>query len=174
MLPTIALIIAVVIIAILLYAMTRPDTFRIERSATINAPPEKIFPFINEFPNWVHWSPWEKLDPELKRTRTGPPAGKGSIYEWEGNKKVGKGRMEIMESSLAKILIKLDFLKPFEAHNTAEFQLAPGNGATQVTWTMRGSKPFMMKLVGVFMNMDNIIGKDFEKGLAALKAAAEK
>ncbi|MGH8429221.1 MAG: SRPBCC family protein, partial [Solimonas sp.] len=118
-------LIAVGLVAVLFaYAATRPDSFRIERSAAIQAPPEKIYPHIDDFHRWTAWSPWEKIDPALKRSYSGAPAGKGAAYAWEGNKNVGSGRMEITESSApSRIVIKLDFMKPFEAHNTAEFTL---------------------------------------------------
>ena len=143
-------------------------------AATIKAAPEKIFPLINDFHRWSAWSPWEKMDPNLKRTHSGAASGKGAVYEWEGNKKVGQGRMEIVESTPpSRVQIKLDFFKPFEAHNTAEFTLAGEGGATNVTWAMHGSMPYMMKVMSVFMNMDKMVGKDFEAGLASMKGLAE-
>jgi uncharacterized protein YndB with AHSA1/START domain len=170
----IGIALAVVIAAVLIIAATKPDTFRIERSATIKAPPERIFALINDFHNWAAWSPWEKMDPNLKRTFSGQPSGTGSIYEWEGNKKVGQGRMEIKESSPSrKITIQLDFLKPFEAHNTAEFTLESQGDSTNVNWAMHGRQPFMFKVMKVFMNMDKLVGKNFEAGLANLKAQTE-
>ena len=177
--PTIAIIVVVVILVLLgillLVVASKPDAFRIERSASIKAPPEKVYPLINDFHNWGSWSPWEKLDPTMKKTHSGPANGLGAIYEWEGNKQVGKGRMEITESApSSKVLIKLDFFKPFEAHNTAEFVLAPNGDATNVTWAMLGSQPFMFKVMSVFMSMDKMIGKDFETGLASMKGLAEK
>ena len=163
------------IVVLLIYAATQPSAFRVQRSASIQAPPERIFPHINDFHSWSGWSPWEKLDPNLKRTFSGPANGVGSTYEWEGNKKVGKGRMEIMESApSSKIAIQLDFIKPFEAHNTAEFTLAPNGGSTDINWAMLGHKPFLFKVMSVFMDMDKMIGKDFEKGLANLKAITER
>jgi hypothetical protein len=169
----VALLVAVVVL--LAVAATRPDAFRIERTANIHAPAQRIFPLINDFHNWGSWSPWEKLDPALRRTYSGANRGLGAIYEWEGNKQVGKGRMEITESSPdAKILIKLDFLQPFEAHNTAEFHLQQRGEGTSITWAMSGNRPFMFKVMSLFMNMDNMIGKDFEAGLANMKGLAEK
>ena len=174
---TIAIILAVIIIAIiaiLAYASTQPDAFRVERSTLIMAPPEAIYPFIADFHRWTAWSPWEHRDPALRRTYSGPEQGLGSIYEWQGNKNVGEGRMEIIEATTpSKIRIKLDFLKPFEAHNTAEFTLSPEGGATALNWAMYGSSPFMAKVMGLFMSMDKMVGKDFEAGLASLKKAAE-
>ena len=176
MFKKIALALVVLVAAVLLYATTRPDTFSVQRSALIKAPPEKVFPLINDFHSWASWSPWEKLDPAMKRTHTGPAAGKGAAYAWEGNSKVGKGRMEILDSApSSKISIKLDFIEPFEGHNVTDFTLQPqGSDATQVTWVMSGPAPYVTKLMGIFVNMDAMIGKDFEAGLSNLKAATEK
>jgi uncharacterized protein YndB with AHSA1/START domain len=178
MLINIAIIVVVVILVLLgillLVAATKPDAFRIERTASIKAPPEKIFAFINDFHTWGGWSPWEKLDPAMKKTHSGPENGRGAVYEWEGNKQVGKGRMEITEAvPPSKVTIKLDFFKPFEAHNTAEFTMAGQGDATNVTWAMYGRQPFMFKVMSIFMSMDKMIGKDFETGLANLKGLAE-
>jgi hypothetical protein len=168
-------LLVIVVAMVLIYAATRPDTFRIERSATMQAPPDKVFPLINDFHNWANWSPWDKIDPALKRTYSGAASGKGAIYEWEGNKQVGQGRMEILDAPApAKVQIQLDFLKPFEAHNTAEFTLAADGGGTNVTWAMYGRQPFMFKVMSLVMSMDKMIGKDFEKGLASMKELAEK
>jgi hypothetical protein len=163
------------VVAVLVYAATKPDAFRVQRAASIQAPPERIFPLINDFPSWRTWSPWEKKDPDLKRTYTGPASGKGAVYEWDGNKNVGQGRMEITDSSPpSRVAIQLDFFKPFEAHNAAEFTLDSRGDGTTVTWAMTGRQPFMFKVMSVFMDMDRLIGKDFEAGLANLKALAEK
>jgi uncharacterized protein YndB with AHSA1/START domain len=175
MLKTIAIIIVVLIGALLAFAATQPDTFSLERATTIKAPPEKIFPLINDFHKWTAWSPWEKKDPAMKRTYSGPAAGKGAVYAWEGNKDVGQGSMQITDTSPpSKITVKLDFVKPFEAHNIADFTLAPKGDSTEVTWNMHGPSPFLAKVMHVFMSMDRMVGKDFEQGLANLKAAAEK
>ena len=175
MIKKIVIVVAVLLAAVLIYAATRPDTFRIQRSASINAPPEKVFALINDFHGWSAWSAWEKKDPAMKRTFSGPASGNGAVYEWDGNSSVGKGRMEITESSpSSKIAIKLDFIKPFEGHNVATFTLEPQGGATMVTWAMDGPSPYIAKLMGVLFNMDKMIGADFEAGLANLKAAAEK
>ena len=174
MIKIILLVLALAIAGVLIYAATRPDSFRIERSATMKAPPEKIASFINDFHRWTVWSPWEKIDPALKRTYSGAESGKGAAYAWEGNSNVGAGRMEISETSPSKTVIKLDFLKPLEAHNTAEFTLAPGaQGETKVTWAMFGPSPYVSKLIGIFFNMDRMVGGQFEQGLANLKAASE-
>lgn len=169
-----ALGLAVVLAGVLIVAATRPDSFRVQRSTSIKAPPEKIFVFINEFDRWTAWSPYEKKDPAMTRRRSGPAAGAGAVYAWEGDKNVGVGRMEITDSTPpSKVTIKLDFTKPFEAHNTVEFTMIPRGDATQVTWAMHGPQPYIGKLVGLFLNMDKMVGTDFETGLANLKAAAE-
>lgn len=173
MLTVIAIV--VIIAGLLLLGASRPDTFRIQRSTSINATPEKVTALIADFHHWSSWSPWEKLDPALSRKFGGATAGKGAVYEWEGNKKVGKGRMEITGlSENAQILIKLDFFAPFEAHNTAEFTLHQHDGATNIIWAMYGPASFPVKVMHLFMNMDRMVGKDFEAGLASLKALAEK
>jgi len=171
----VAVVLVVAVAAIVVIAMTKPDTFRVARSTSIKAPPEKIFAFINDFDFWGSWSPYEKKDPAMKRTRSGAPKGKGAIYEWEGDKNVGKGRMEIADTSPpSKVVIKLDFEKPFEAHNTVEFRLEPKGDSTTVTWDMQGPAPFVSKVMQVFFSMDKMVGNDFEAGLASLKALAEK
>lgn len=160
---------AALLIAVLIFAATRPDSFRIERSRVINAPPETIFGHINRLPAWRDWSPWENKDPAMQRTLTGPESGVGSAYAWKGNKEVGEGRMEIIESvPVSRVRLKLDFISPFEAHNQVEFTLTPTDGGTQVVWVMSGPSPFMSRLMGLFMDMDSLVGKDFEAGLAAL------
>lgn len=175
MLSTIIPVVVVLIAALLMYAATKPNTYRVERSAAINSPPDKVFGLINDLHAWASWSPWEKKDLAMKKTHSGAPQGKGAILEWDGDKDVGTGRMEVRESIPAsKIVIQLDFLKPFEAHNTAEFRLIPNAGSTQVTWAMYGPQPYMMKVMGLFCNPDKMVGKDFEDGLANLKAIAEK
>ena len=174
MLKIIALTGIVLVAALLIYAATKPDTFRLQRSTAIKAPPDKIFPFISDFHQWLGWSPWEKLDPDLKRSFSGASQGKGARYEWEGNSKVGTGGMEIMEAAPSKIGLKLDFLKPFEAHNFAEFTLEPQGGATNVTWAMYGPQPYMAKLMNVFGMTERMVGPQFETGLANLKTIAEK
>jgi uncharacterized protein YndB with AHSA1/START domain len=175
MINIIAIIVVVLLAALLGFAATRPDTFRVQRATSIKAPPEKIFALINDFHSWGSWSPWEKMDPTMKRTHSGAANGKGAVYEWEGNNKVGKGRMEIMDTSPpSKVTIKLDFVKPFEGHNIAEFTLEAKGDSTNVTWAMYGPNPYIAKLIHMFFNMDNMIGKDFETGLANLKTVAEK
>lgn len=171
----IAVILAIAIAVVLIFAATKPDTFSIRREITVQAPAEKVFALINDFHQWIAWSPWEHKDPALKRTYSGADSGKGAVYGWEGDKNVGTGRMEIRESTApSKIVIQLDFLKPFEAHNTAEFTMLPQGDGTQVTWLMHGPARFVTKLIQVVMNLDNMIGKDFEAGLANLKRINEK
>lgn len=174
MLSWIVAIVVIIVLAVLILAALRPSTFRIAREATIAAPPHSIFTLISDFREWPKWSPWEKLDPELQRTISGAAAGKGAIYEWRGNKKVGQGRMEITHALPPRqIDIDLQFMAPWKAHNQTQFQLSPVGDSTTVTWAMTGTSPFMFRLMGLFMNMDNMIGKDFEKGLAAMKRVAE-
>jgi hypothetical protein len=176
---TIAIVVAVVLVvvvaALLALAASKPDTFRIQRTANIKASPDKVFVLINDFHSWVAWSPWEKMDPELKRTYSGAANGEGAVYEWEGNKKVGQGRMEITQTTPPRrVMIQLDFIKPFEAHNTAEFTLDAQGDGTNVTWAMHGRQPFMFKVMSLFFSMDKMVGKDFETGLANMKSIAEK
>src|SRR5882724_6551980 len=171
----IAVVLAIAIAAVLILAATKPVVFRVQRAATLRAPAEKIFPLINDFHQWGTWSPYEHKDPGMKRTFSGAESGKGAVYAWEGDKNVGSGRMEILDTSVpSKIVIKLDFFKPFEGHNTAEFTMLPQGDATNVTWLMHGPSPFMGKIMHVFINMDKMIGKDFEAGLANLKSLTEK
>ena len=177
MLKTLAIIgvvVAVAIAGILLYAATRPDSFRVQRVVLINAPSDKVFPLVNDIKAWTVWSPYEKKDPAMKRTYGAVTAGKGATYAWDGDKNVGQGGIEIVESGPRKILLKLDFVKPFEAHNMGEFLLEPKGDSTSVTWATYGPSPYMSKVIGTFINIDDMIGRDFEKGLADLKAAAEK
>ena len=174
MIKIILVVVVLLVGGVLLMASTRPDALHVERAADVKAPPEKISPLINDFHSWGSWSPYEKKDPAMKRTYGAVTAGKGATYAWEGDKNVGQGSMEIVESGPRKILIKLDFLKPFEAHNMGEFLLEPKGDSTSVTWAIYGPSPYMSKVIGTFMNIDDMIGRDFEKGLADLKAAAEK
>ena len=175
MLSKILIVVVIVLAAVLIFAATRPDTFRVQRATSIKAPPEKIFALIDDFHHWGAWSPYEKLDPAMKRTQSGAASGKGAVYEWQGDSKVGQGRMEITDASApSKVVIQLDFIKPFEAHNIAEFTLEPKGDSTNVTWAMHGPAPFVTKVIGLFSDMDKMIGKDFETGLANLKALAEK
>lgn len=173
---TFLIVLAVTIAALVALVMSRPDAFRVERSVEIQAPAAAIYPLLDDFNQWPRWSPWENLDPKMKRTLSGAPRGVGAVYAWDGSDSVGAGRMEILEADPArKLVIKLDFSRPFEGHNTAEFTLEPqGDKATRVRWAMYGPSPLMAKLMGMFFDIDQAIGRDFEKGLATLKSAAEK
>ena len=170
----IVLVLIVVVAAVLVYAATRPGNFHVERAIAIKAPPEKIFPLINDFHKWASWSPYEKLDPNMARTISGAESGTGAVYEWSGNSNAGAGRMEITDATPPNSVgIKLDFTKPFETHNNVIFTLQPNGDTTNVTWAMDGPMPYIAKVMGIFVNMDTMIGKDFETGLASLKAQAE-
>ena len=175
MFKTILIVVVVLIAAILVYAATMPDDFRVQRTTSIKASPEKIFALINDLQRWDSWSPWEKMDPAMQRTFSGATAGKGAVYAWQGNSKVGEGRMEIADASPpSRVMIKLDFIKPIEGHNTAEFTLDPKGDSTNVTWSMYGPSAYIAKVIGVFASMDKMIGKEFETGLANMKAVAER
>lgn len=168
------LVIVGALAAFLLFVATRPSEFRVQRSTRINAAPDRVFPLINDFHRWTAWSPWEHIDPNLQRTYSGASSGTGAVYTWKGNAKAGEGRMEITDSTTPKrIGVSLEFIKPFQAVHMVDFTLEPQGPGTEVTWTMNGKSPFMLKLFGVFTNMDTMLGKDFEKGLAAMKGAAE-
>ena len=170
----VVLVVVVAVAGVLAYAATRPDAFRVERSIAIKAPPEKVLALVGDLRGWTAWSPYEKKDPGMKRAYAGTAAGKGAVYEWDGNKEVGRGRMEILEAGPSKVLIKLDFMTPFEAHNTAEFSAVPRGDNTTVTWAMYGPSPYIAKVMQAVVNMDRMIGTDFEAGLQSLKAVAEK
>ena len=172
MAKAIGIVVAVVVAAFLILAATKPDTFRVQRSMIIQAPPAKVHALIDDFDRWQSWSPWEKKDAAMKRTRSGPASGVGAVYSWE-SKEVGCGRMEIVESTPAAVRIKLDFTAPLEAHNVAEFVLTQEGEATRVTWTMRGPNSYLAKMVQTVLDMDHIVGKDFEAGLASLKSLTE-
>ena len=178
MLKTILLSLLVIVVigvaVVLVLAAMKPDTFQVQRSIAINAPPERIQPLIADFKAWGAWSPWEKKDLAMKRSFSGAESGVGARYAWEGDKNVGRGSMEIVEAAPSKVALKLDFIAPFEAHNDAVFALQPQGQMTNVVWTMTGPTPFFAKIIHVFMNMDRMVGGDFEAGLAAMKAAAER
>jgi uncharacterized protein YndB with AHSA1/START domain len=173
----VAIAIAAVFAFVFIFAATRPDTFRVQRSVTINTAPEKIFPLIDDFHHWPGWAPQDKEDPSMKRTYNGAALGTGAISDWDGSGNAGKGRMSIIESTPQKrVVIKVDFVKPFVAHNFNEFILEPIAGpgpATKVTWSMQGSNLYVMKVMSIFVNMDRFMGKHFESGLNNLKKAAE-
>ena len=166
----------VIVAALVIFIATRPADFRIERSAAINAPGDVIFAMIDDFHQWSLWSPWEKIDPAMNRSFDGPTSGIGAIYAWTGNKKVGAGRMTILDSKPGDFVsIQLEFIKPFAATNRTSFKLTPSDAGTHVTWSMEGRNGFILKAFTVFlnMNMDKMVGKDFERGLANLNTAAQ-
>lgn len=167
--------IAVGAAALVGYIATRPGEFTITRTQRIKATPDRIFPHINDFHKWEAWSPWEKLDPNLKRTYSGSPAGPGAVYEWSSSdNKVGQGRMEITSAiEPTNVGIRLDFIRPWKATNDIQFSLVPEGTDSVVTWSMKGNRNFVMKAMGMVMDMDKLVGADFEKGLDALKAVAE-
>ncbi|MGZ8796674.1 MAG: SRPBCC family protein [Thermoanaerobaculia bacterium] len=153
MFKKIVTVVVVLVAALLIFAATKPDTLRVERTASIKAPPEKIFPLVNDFHNWSSWSPWEKRDPAMKRTYSGAAVGKGAVYEWDGNNQVGKGRMEITDTTApSRITIKLDFMEPLEGHDIAEYTLEPQGDSTKVTWVMHGPNRFIGKVISVFIS----------------------
>ena len=174
MVKVLATIVVGLVVAVLAYAATRPDTFRVQRSASINAPPQTIFPLINDLHRFNTWNPFAQKDPDMKGNYSGPADGKGASYAFKGNKDVGEGSIEIVESApSSKVTMTLDMVRPFEAHNVVEFTVEPNGGSTNVTWAMHGPNPFVAKLMSIFFSMDSMIGKDFEVGLANLKAVAE-
>lgn len=175
MLKKIAIGLVIIIGLILALAATKPDSFSMQRSITIKAPPEKIMALIVDFHHWPAWSPWEKLDPGMQRTFSGASNGKGAVYAWTGNSDVGQGRMEITDYvAPTSTTIKLEFIEPVAMTNMTQFALTPQGDHTNVTWTMNGPMPFITKVMSVFTSMDAMVGRDFEKGLSQLKAAAEK
>lgn len=175
MLKIIILIVALLLVGVLVYASRQPDRFRVERSITIAASADRIFLLVNDFHQWEAWSPWEKVDPTLKRTYTGASAGKGAAYGWEGNKDIGSGKMEITESTPhSKVVIHLHFLKPFEARNTVEFVLQPQGNNTLLTQAMYGPSSLISKIMGLVFSMEKMVGGKYEEGLASIKALAEK
>ncbi len=168
------LILAVVVVLFLLAAALQPADFRIERSVTISAPPAAVFPYVNDLHLWQEFSPWAKLDPHVQNTYTGPAAGVGASLSWLGNAKIGQGSMTIIESRPAELVrMQLEFLKPFAASNLAEFLLRSADGQTTISWSMTGRRNFPMKAFSLVMNMDKLVGGDFERGLATLKTLAE-
>jgi hypothetical protein len=166
--------VGIFVAGVLALAMTKPDEFRVQRSITINAPQPVVVEFVNDYRNWSAWSPWEKKDPAMKRSYSGPASGKGALYAWDGNGEVGKGSMLITEATPSKVSLNLDFEKPFEGHNKVVFAIESKGLTTDVTWSMSGPSPFITKVIQVFCNMDAMIGAEFEKGLAAMKTEAEK
>jgi uncharacterized protein YndB with AHSA1/START domain len=168
-----AIVFALLLAALLATAYAQPDQFTVTRTRTIAAAPERVFAELVSFRNWARWSPWEKLDPQMKKEFSGPPSGPQAAYHWVGNDDVGEGRMTILSvTPNQRVEIRLEFLKPFAATNQTIFSLTPAGEKTEVTWEMRGNQAFMMKVFSLFMNMDKTVGADFEKGLAGLEQAA--
>jgi hypothetical protein len=166
-------VVAIVVVFIAVVAM-QPSEFRVVRSAAMTAPAADVFAQVNDFHNWAAWSPWAKLDPAMKQTYEGAPSGTGAIYSWAGNGQVGEGRMTMTESHPSDLIrINLEFQKPFKATNIAVFTFKPEGNQTAVTWSMSGRKNFIFKAFGLFMSMDKMVGRDFEKGLASMKSVVE-
>ena len=173
--PLIILTITLTTVAVFIAASRRPATFRIARSRRVRAPADRVFPLINDFHQWAQWSPFEKLDPAMQKTFGGSPTGRGSTYAWSGNSKAGQGRMEITESTpYSRVAMDLEFQRPWQARHTAIFTLEPTSDATTVTWAMEGRQVFMGKVMGLFMNLDKMVGKDFEAGLENLGRLSER
>lgn len=174
MLMRVLIALAVIVAGALVVVATRPTEFRVTRTARIAAPPAAVFAQVNDFRKWDAWNPWAKIDPAMKQSYEGSPAGVGAVYTWVGNSQVGEGRMTLTESRPNELIrIKMEFFKPFAATSSAEFAFKPEGDQTVVTWSMEGRNNFMAKAVHLVMNMDRMIGGQFEKGLAQMKAVAE-
>ena len=174
MLSNILIGLAVLVVVFIIVVATRPDSFRVTRSTVVSAPAEFVFAQVNDLHKWEAWNPWGKLDPACKMTYEGPAAGTGAGYTWAGNKKVGEGRMTITESRPNELIrFNLEFLKPFKANNTAEFNFTFDGNQTTVAWSMAGKRNFVFKAFGLFVDCDKMVGRDFERGLADLKSVAE-
>ena len=176
MFKKVVLVLGIVVAALLTVIATRPENFKVERSSIVAAPPGVAFAEVSDFHNWSKWSPWEHLDANMKKVYEGAPSGTGAVYSWTGNDKVGEGRMTITDVTPGeRVVIKLEFIKPFEATNTTTFTFRPqaATGTTEINWTMEGKNTFLGKAMSLFMNMDSMVGKDFENGLAMLKTASE-
>jgi uncharacterized protein YndB with AHSA1/START domain len=171
----IAALLLIAIAGVFGYAAMQPETFRIARSATIKAPAEKIYPLMSDFRRGMEWSPYEKKDPNMKRTFSGPASGKGAVYDFDGNSEVGAGRLEITDATPpSRVVLRLDMVKPFAASNTIEYSILPKGDGSEVTWAMHGQQPLLARVMCLFFNMDKMVGTDFEQGLANLKTIAEK
>jgi uncharacterized protein YndB with AHSA1/START domain len=170
------LMVAIILVAaVLLFAATRPNTLRVERSITINAPADVVYALISDFHRWPQWAPQDREDPAMSRTYSGAQSGVGAVSEWQGKGSTGSGHMQIVEAEPDKaVRVETDFVRPFQVHNVNRFQLQPDGAATRVTWSMEGTNLYMMKVMSVFLNMDREAGKHFEQGLRNLKAAAER
>ena len=161
------------VVLVLVTAATRPDSFRVVRSRTLPATPASVLAQLQDFHRWSAWSPWETIDPSMQRRYSGAASGPGAVYDWTGTGKAGAGRMEIQQADSAQVLIRIDFYKPFKASNTVAFTLEPQDGSTRLSWAMYGPSPFVSKLMGLVFNLDRMIGRDFEKGLANLQAVLQ-
>jgi hypothetical protein len=164
-------IVVVAVAGVLVAAAAKPDTFRVQRSILVTAQPDQVFPLIADLHRFTTWSPYEQKDPAMERRFSGPEAGPGAQYAWKGNREIGEGSMEILSTSPNLVGMRLDFVKPFEAHNQVEFTLTPVTGGTQVTWALHGPHPLVARIMSLFFDMDRMVGADFEAGLANLKAA---
>ena len=174
MFKKILLVLALIVIALLVIIMSKPDTYSVSRSAVLNAPAQTVFDQVNDFHKWEAWSPWAKLDPKAKNTFEGPTSGVGASFAWAGDHNVGEGKQTIVESKSPELIrIKLEFYKPFPGVSTSEFKFAPENNGTRVTWTMSGENNFMSKAMSLVMNCDTMIGGYFEQGLNNLKGVVE-
>jgi hypothetical protein len=174
MLKTFALAIAAALAFVLIVAASRPDTFEVQRSASIQATPDTVFALINDLHAWSTWSPYEKKDPAMKKHYSGPASGRGAVQAWEGNREVGRGRLEILDATApSRVTMELHMIEPMEGRNTVVFTLQPQAGSTHVTWKLHGPAPFLTKLMGLLFDMDAMVGRDFEAGLADLKRLAE-
>ena len=171
---TIVFVAVVLVGALFAFAWTRPDAFSVQRSTTVGVPPEAVFELVDDLHKWVEWTPLDKPDSKIQRTYSGPGSGRGAVAEWHGEGSSGRGLMEITESSRpTKVTVKVDFVKPFEAHNVNAFMLKGTGDGTHVTWSLSGTNSFFVKVVGLFMNMDRMFEKHCDAGLANLKALAE-
>jgi len=174
MLVKIVAALGVIVIGFVAFVATRPSEYRVARTVTMAAPASAVFPQVNDFHRWGAWNPWAKIDPAMKQTYEGAPAGPGAVYTWAGNKEVGEGRMTVTESRVNELVrINLEFLKPFAATSTAEFTFRPEGDRTAVTWSMVGQANFIAKIIHLFVDMDTMIGGNFERGLADLKSIVE-
>jgi hypothetical protein len=174
MLKTLLIALALIIAVLGVVIAMQPDRFRVTRSATVSAPPQAVFAQVDDLRKWEAWNPWQKVDPAMKLTFSGPPTGVGASYAWAGNKDVGEGRLTIVESRPNDLVrIKLEFMKPFTATNIATFTFRPEGNQTSVTWSMEGMNNYFAKAMHLFMNMDRMVGGEFENGLADIKKAAE-
>lgn len=174
MLKNLAIVLALIVSGILIYAAGQPDTFQVQRTLTIRAPAERIFPYLNDFHLYTQWSPYERKDASMQRSFGGPASGKGASYSFKGNREVGQGRLQITESRPPDaVSMTLDFEQPFAAHNVVEFTLIPNGDGTDVSWALHGPNPYLAKVVQLFFDMDRMVGQDFDAGLANLKSLVE-